>query len=161
MNRRIFSTKRNQEAIQNKRQRTNQQAPPQKWFLQNLASEVCKCTFHITLFSFLLNFFFFFWFCFVCLFVFVFVCVCVFFYFYYYFFFVRVSGGSRIYFWGFSKKLHFGLRSESCGLCNFFITKFFIVHISKRIKDEEYYIYNIFTTLFQKIIGYKLLLVII
>ena len=39
-------------------------------------------------------------------------------------------------------------KSESCHLCDFFITKFFIIHTSKRIKYEKCYIYNIFTTLF-------------
>ena len=65
-------------------------------------------------------------------------------------------------FWGVNKKMHFVYkkrRSESCGLHDSFITKFFIVRTSKRIKDEKYYIYNIFTTLFQQILRYKLLLV--
>ena len=31
-------------------------------------------------------------------------------------------------------------KSESCGLNDFFIIKFFIIRTSKRIKDEKYYI---------------------
>ena len=31
-------------------------------------------------------------------------------------------------------------KRESCSLGDFFITKFFIVRTSKRIKDEQYYI---------------------
>ena len=45
---------------------------------------------------------------------------------------------------GVNKKMYFGYKkkkkSESYGLHDFFITKFFIIRTSKRIKDEKCYI---------------------
>ena len=42
-----------------------------------------------------------------------------------------------------------GFFNEFCGLSNFLIINLSIISTSKRIKDEKYYVYNIFPTLFQ------------
>ena len=50
---------------------------------------------------------------------------------------------------GVCKKIYFFIKYKSCGLCDFLITNLSIIGTNKRIKDEKYYIHNIFTTLSQ------------
>ena len=55
----------------------------------------------------------------------------------------------------------FKKKNESCGLCDFLIINLSMVSTNKRIKDKKCCVYNIFTILFQQILGDKLLLVLI